>query len=584
LKTKLEPILKGVLMESGDIVQELKSLFNPTSVAVIGASNNSTKWGFSTFSNLINQFKGKIFAVNKREREVLGYAAYASLTDILGPVDLAVIVVPAEIVAEIMTDCVAIGVKAAVIISAGFAETGAEGKALQDDVLKIARKGGIRLVGPNCMGMWSASSKLPAFMFPMKITSGPLALISQGGNIGSAIVADGTERGIGFQQYVSCGCTADIQIEDYIEYAGYDDAVKVILVYIEGLNDGARFLEKVSAVTRKKPVVVLKPGKTVAAAKAISSHSGALSGSDSVYEAAFKKAGVLRVGTSVELLDVAIALLKQPLPKGRNIVVTTPGGSYGVMAADACALRGLNLIDLPDLVMEKFNSMFPPRWSHGNPVDPAGDRDMIQYIKAPEILLESPEVDALIFMGFGSFSGISTVFASGDTNWSFDDLKMDTAEIVQLAATAIEILDSGDREQIKGLLQGTLNITLAPVMASTAEELDQFAGFISMILTTEKMLKRSFYKNLRRVFQLLVDGKKGEINMESVGELMDPIIDALLEKWLQDFGKPVIATTFTEGTVKISEAGFFPYPNSERAATVLAKLVEYAEYLEGTRF
>jgi len=571
-------------MESGDIVQELASLFNPTSVAVIGASNNSTKWGFSTFSNLINQFKGKIYAVNKREKEVLGYEAYANLTDILGPVDLAVIVVPAEIVAEIMTDCVTIGVKAAVIISAGFAETGAEGKALQDDVLMIARKGGIRLVGPNCMGMWSASAKLPAFMFPMKITSGPLALISQGGNIGSAIVADGTERGIGFQQYVSCGCTADIQIEDYIEYAGYDDAVKVILVYIEGLNDGARFMEKVSAVTRKKPVVVLKPGKTDAAAKAISSHSGALSGSDLVYEAAFRKVGVLRVETSVELLDVAIALLRQPLPKGRNIVVTTPGGSYGVMAADACALRGLNLIDLPDIVMEKFNSMFPPRWSHGNPVDPAGDRDMIQYIKAPEILLESPEVDALIFMGFGSFSGISTVFASGDTNWSFDDLKLDTAEIEQLAETAIKILDSGDKGQIKGLLQGTLKITLAPVLASTAEELAQFADLISIILTTENMLKRSFYKNLRRVFQLLADGKKSEINMEILGELLDPIIDALLEKWLQDYGKPVIATTFTEGTVKISEAGFFPYPNSERAATVMAKLVEYSEYIDGTRF
>ncbi|MBU2643116.1 CoA-binding protein [bacterium] len=567
-------------MESVNIVDELRPLFNPTSVAVVGASNNSTKWGYTTFSNLANQYKGMIYAVNNRESEVQGHQAYTTLTDIPGNVDLAVIVVPAEIVAEVVTDCVSKRVKAAVIISAGFAETGSKGKAMQDEVLKIAQKGGIRLVGPNCMGMWSAPANLPAFMFPMKIEKGPLALISQGGNIGSAIVADSTARGIGYQQYVSCGCTADIQIEDYIEYAGLDDSVKVILVYIEGLNDGARFVEKVSAITRKKPVIVVKPGRTDAAARAISSHSGALSGTDSVYEAAFKKAGVLRVDTSTELLDVAIAFLRQPLPKGRNLVVTTPGGSYGVMAADACALRGLNMIDLPDRVMAEFNTMFPPRWSHGNPVDPAGDRDVVQYMKAPEILLKCDEVDALIFMGFGSFSGITSVFASGDKSWSFDDLKMDVTEIEKLALSALQILDSGDKIQIKGLLQSILNITLGPVLATKAEELDSFADVISTALTTEKMMERSFFINLRQVFRLIANGQTGEINMDTVVSLVEPIIDALLEKWIDDYGKPVITTTFTEGTVKISEAGFSPYPNSERAATVLAKLLEYAEYLD----
>ena len=172
-----------------------------------------------------------------------------------------------------------------------------------------AGKGHIRVVGPNCMGMWSAAAQLPAFMFPMSISDGPLALVSQGGNIGSAIVSNAYARGIGFRQYISCGCTADIQIEDYIEYLGYDDSVKVIMVYIEGLSNGERFVEKVAPVTRKKPVVALKPGKTDAAVQAISSHSGSMAGSDAIYDAALKKAGVLRTHTTMAMLDVAMALL-----------------------------------------------------------------------------------------------------------------------------------------------------------------------------------------------------------------------------------------------------------------------------------
>jgi len=361
----------------------------------------------------MNHYEGELYAVNNRDENILGHPAYPKITDVPGPVDLVIIVIPPENVAGVMEGCTQKGVKAGVIITAGFAEVGAKGKAMQDEVVRIARTGGIRLVGPNCMGMWSAAANLTAFMFPMAVLEGPLALISQGGNIGGALVADATARGVGFQQYVSCGCTADIQIEDYIEYLGYDDSVRVIMTYIEGLGDGNRFVEKVKAVTSKKPVIALKPGKTDAAARAISSHSGAMSGSHAIYDAAFKKAGVIQVESSTELLDVAIGLLTQPLPNGRNVVITTPGGSYGVMCAEACALRGLKVIDLPDDAMKTFNTMFPDRWSHGNPVDPAGDRDFVQYLRAPEVVLQCPEADALIFMGFGSFSGISSVFAGG---------------------------------------------------------------------------------------------------------------------------------------------------------------------------
>ena len=559
-------------MNSPTIVTELEPLFNPESVAVVGATNNINKWGYSTFSSIKSLYKGNFYAVNQKSDTVLGHKAYDNINDIEESIDLAVIVVPAEIVAGVMQDCVKKGVKAAVIISAGFAEVGPEGQALQDEMLAIAQKGGIRLVGPNCMGMWSAPADLPAFMFPMTITDGPLALISQGGNVGSALVSDANSRGIGFRQYVSCGCTADIQIEDYIEYLGHDDSVKVIMVYIEGLNDGNRFVEKVSGVTLKKPVVALKPGKTDAAVKAISSHSGAMSGADSVYEAAFKKAGVLRVHTSTDLLDVSLALLFQPLPQGPNVVIITPGGSYGVMCADACALRGLNVIDLPQEIMDAFNQMFPSRWSHGNPVDPAGDRDMIQYFKAPEMLLRRAEVDALIFMGFGSFSGISS-----GSKWNLIEK---VEGIKELAGGAYEILESGNRESIQQLIQTMLTTILKVVMTTEKSELSSFISKISEALTTERMFQRSFFNKLKTMFKSIAAGRLKRVRMDDIAELMEPILDAIMERWKYKYKKPVITTTFTEGTSHISEVGHFPYPNAEQASLVLAKLLEYQKYLD----
>ena len=565
-------------MKTDMLREEFKSLFEPKSVAVIGASNNVTKWGYSTLNSILQMYKGKTYAVNHKVPEVLGLPAYDTIKDVPGPVELAVIVVPAEVVPSVMKDCVEKGVKASVIISAGFAETGPEGKALQDEVLRIARQGGIRLVGPNCMGMWSAAVNLPAFMFPMTIMDGPLALVSQGGNIGAALVADAYSRGIGFRQYVSCGCTADIQIEDYIEYLGDDDSVKVILVYIEGLTDGNRFVEKVKQVTLQKPVIALKPGKTAAAALAISSHSGSMSGQDTVYEAAFKKAGVLRVENTLQMLDLAIALLIQPLPKGRNVAIITPGGSYGVMCADACALQGLNVMQLPAEIIQVFNGMFPDRWSKGNPVDPAGDRDMVQYMKAPEILLEHPEVHSLIFMGFGSFSGITSVFASGGSKWNLIDR---VAGIKEFSAGAFEILASGDLEKIRGLFRDLLTLVLRIVMTTSDAELAEFIERLVQALTTERMLKRSFYPKITKMFKAIAAGRLKRIRMEDIGELLEPIMDALFERWLAQYGKPVITTTFTEKTATVSEGGHFPYPNSQQAALVLAKMIEYREYLEG---
>jgi len=562
------------------IVAALEPLFHPRSVAVIGATNNFAKWGYSTFASIMNSYPGDLYPVNRHDREILGYPAFPRVTDIPGPVDLVVIVVPPENVSGIMRDCVDKGVKAGVIITAGFAEVGAEGKAMQDEVMRIARSGGIRLVGPNCMGMWSAAANLPAFMFPMSIMEGPLALISQGGNIGGALVADAFARGVGFQQYVSCGCTADIQIEDYIEYLGYDDSVEVILAYIEGLAESNRFVEKVRAVTSKKPVVVMKPGKTGAAARAISSHSGAMSGSDRIYDAAFRKAGVIRAENTTQLLDVSIGFLTQPLPKGRNVVITTPGGSYGVICAEACALRDLNVIDLPASAMETFSSMFPSRWSHGNPVDPAGDRNFVQYLRAPEILLQLPEVHAVIFMGFGSFSGLSSTFASGLAGPRMQMIGERMKGVEELARNAVGVIESRDPAAIGQIVRAALKTVFGSIMVSDASDLEAFVDLLSESLTTERMLQSAFYEDLKALFTFISEGTPENIDIEDVFQLIESIIGALLTGWIQKYGKPVITTTFTEVLVRLSEEGHFPYSSVERAATVLAKLTEYGEYLE----
>ncbi|MBW1848401.1 MAG: CoA-binding protein [Deltaproteobacteria bacterium] len=563
-----------------DIVMELEPLFRPQSVAVIGATNNRAKWGYSTFFSLQNNYPGKLYPVNRQDDTILGCQAFPKVTDIPGPVDLVVVVVPPENVAKVMEDCVAKGVKAGVIISAGFAEIGEKGKTMQDEVIKIAKQGDIRLVGPNCMGMWSAAGNLPAFMFPMRIMPGPLALISQGGNIGGALVADAVARGIGFQQYVSCGCTADIQIEDYVEYLGYDDSVKVIMLYIEGLGESNRFVEKVKAVTAKKPVIAMKPGRTEAAIRAISSHSGTLSGSNLVYDSVFRKTGVIRTYTTTEMLDVAIGFLTQPLPKGKNVIITTPGGSYGVMCAEACALQGLNVIDLPEDAMETFNSMFPERWSHGNPVDPAGDRDFAQYLKAPEVLLDCPEVDAIIFMGFGSFSGLSSVFASGiDSNRAKQFEKL-IKDFEGFARNAISVIDSGDLPGIRELIKSGLSYGYGLMASSTTSDLEGFFDMLAEALTSDKMMKSNFIRNLRNFFESMAQGSFNDAVGQQIIELIEPIIGALIDHWIQKYNKPVITTTFTETLSRISEEGHFPYPNAKRASNVLAKLVEYSEYLE----
>jgi acetyl-CoA synthetase (ADP-forming) len=379
-----------------NLKEQLDCLFDPRSVAVIGASNDMMKWGFNILNILLAKGGRDIYAINKNGADVQELQAYRSIGDVPGPVDVAVITVPFRDIPAAMEECVSKRVKAAVIISGGLAETGGEGARIEQEVLKIARRGGIRLVGPNCMGHFNAFSNLFTVPYLPPVRKGPLSLISQSGNTSQSIVYLAYEMGLGFSKYVSSGNEADLHFEDYLEYLARDNKTKIILGYVEGLREGRRFFELAKEITKKKPIVIMKAGRTEAGARAAQSHTASLAGSDLVSEAAFKQCGVIRVEEVSELVDVTLALLGQPLPRGRRVGVLSTGGGGAVMAADALMRQGLELPALSPATMDKLDSIFSRRWSHGNPVDNGGDPFDYASLWA---MMEDKNTDAVLISG-----------------------------------------------------------------------------------------------------------------------------------------------------------------------------------------
>lgn len=373
-------------------------LFAPASVAVIGASNTPGSWGYGIMNHLLTSKKRKLYPVNPNAAEILGIKAYASVTGIPAAVELAVIVVSAKRVLKIIEECLQKGVKAAVVVSGGFAETGEEGKKLEDEVAKIARQGGIRFIGPNTMGHADTYSQLSTLAWTWETPPGPVALISQSGNYGHRIIHRGMISGIGFSKFVCTGNEADLHLEDYFEYMAQDKNTRIITAYIEGLREGRRFFQIARETTASKPVIVIKGGATRSSARAVKSHTATLAGSDEIYTAAFRQAGVLRVDDDDELCELVTALLYQPLPRGNRIGILTIGGGLGVMAAEACEKEGLELAPLASSTMEKLNDYLPPRWSHGNPVDMAGISMAENPVIFPSLwaLMEDEGVDAVL--------------------------------------------------------------------------------------------------------------------------------------------------------------------------------------------
>ena len=367
----------------------LDTLFAPKSIAVIGASNRQGSVGRAVFTNiLLNEYTGTVYPVNPKDRSISGVRSYPSIGDLPESVDVAVVVVPAAVVPAVAEECGKKGVKGLIIISAGFKEVGQDGAALERQVASLAQKYAMRMVGPNCLGAINTDPqvRLNASFASQMPLEGSIAFASQSGALGEAVIDYATGEGIGFSKFISVGNKADVNENDILEYLREDPKTKVILLYIEDMVDGRKFVDTVSKVTEEKPIIAVKAGVSPEGAKAASSHTGALAGSDEAYNAILKQSGVLRVESIIDLFDYARAFAKQPLPRGNRVAIITNGGGPGIMATDASVRYGMQISQFSEATKAKLRAGLPKEASVNNPVDLIGDAQSDRYELALQAL------------------------------------------------------------------------------------------------------------------------------------------------------------------------------------------------------
>jgi len=370
---------------------------NPRAVAVIGASRDPGKLGYGILSNIIQYgFSGEIYPINPRADEILGLKCYPGVLDVPGPVDLAVIVVPYRFVASTLKECGQKGIRGVIAISAGFREAGLEGVRREKELIAIAKKHGIRLIGPNCLGLIDTHCPLNASFAAGMPPRGGIAFMSQSGALCTAILDWALAKGIGFSRFVSLGNKADIDEIDLLEAWEKDPHTKVILAYTEGLTDGQRFIEVARRVTKNTPVVALKSGTTSAGSRAVSSHTGSLTGSEQAYRAAFSQAGVIRAESIEEMFDFSVAFSYLPLLKGDRIAIVTNAGGPGIMATDALERAGLQMASLHPETIQTLQTGLPPASNIYNPIDVLGDAPADRYGLALEAVMKDDDVHGVM--------------------------------------------------------------------------------------------------------------------------------------------------------------------------------------------
>ena len=376
----------------------LDMLFNPQSVAVIGAAREEGKLGYGVLSNIIRYgFKGKVYPINPKATEVQGLACYPSVLAVPESIDLAVIVVPAKAVAGALEECGQKGVKAAIIITAGFRETGGEGLRMERELQAIAKRHGIRLVGPNCLGIIDTIIPLNASFAAGMPVQGRMAFMSQSGALCTSVLDWARGEGVGFSRFVSLGNKADLNEIDFLEAWGQDEQTRVILGYLEGISDGPRFIRTAQKVTRAgTPVIAIKSGTTSAGSRAVSSHTGTLAGAEAAYEAAFRQSGLLRARSVEDLFDFAVAFARQPLLQGDRIALVTNAGGLGIMATDACERAGLRMATLQPETVEVLRTNLPAACNVYNPIDVLGDAMADRYALGLEAAFKDPGVDGIL--------------------------------------------------------------------------------------------------------------------------------------------------------------------------------------------
>ena len=379
---------------------DLNTIFYPGNIAVIGASNTFGKWGQVIFSNIVaGGFKGKVFPVNPKGGKMFGLKVFPSIMDIPDAVDLAFITTPAKTVPGLLEELGEKGVKGAVVITSGFSETDASGKRQEREIVRVARKNNIWIIGPNTMGIICPHAGLFATGSHPRPKKGSVAFISQSGNLGNQLVHWAEQQGVGISLFVGSGNEAMLTCPDYLEYLENDPHTRFIVLYVENVADGIRFMETAGRINRKKPVILLKGGSTQAGKRAAASHTGAMSGEDAIFKGACRQAGILNVSVPSDLLSLSAGFSSLPLPRGNRVGIVTLGGGWGVVTADECTREGLVIPEIPDRIVAKIGKYLPEFWSKGNPVDLVGTRNLEAPVVAVEELMKWDGIDAVICLG-----------------------------------------------------------------------------------------------------------------------------------------------------------------------------------------
>ncbi len=392
--------MKGRAMHAPEASVAVKTLFNPRNITVIGASSSLNKWGNIIPRNIIGGgYKGRLYLVNPKGGEVHGLPVYPKAVDVPEPLDLVMMAVPAEKVEGALEDCARAGAKTVIVIAGGFSESDAEGKKMEERMVRRAHHLGLRVVGPNTMGIYSAPHSLVALMPAVHPLPGKIAFAAQSGNLGTQMLGWGSHKGVGFSRFVCIGNESDLDFVDYLEYFAQDDLTEVILLYVEGFKDPRRFFLAAKEVAAKKPIVIYKAGGTGAGHRAASSHSAAMAGDQEIYEGMIRQLGMARATTTEEMLDFSDALVKLPLPRGSRVAILTWGGGWGVVTADLCERAGLDVPPLPSQIKGRLDDILPSYWSKGNPVDLVGVIDINRHIESLKILAACEEYDCIISLG-----------------------------------------------------------------------------------------------------------------------------------------------------------------------------------------
>ncbi len=377
----------------------LEKFFNPDSVAIVGASEKKGKVGAEILANMIEAgYKGKIFPVNRKAETINGLKCYPDIESIGQVPDVVIIVIPAKAVPAVMQQCAKIGVKSVIIITAGFKEIGKEGRELEQQVIQIAKQAGIRIIGPNCLGVIVPTNNLNASFGGDLPSAGSIGYLSQSGALLAAILDMANAKGIGFSKLISIGNKADIDELDIMKSLGDDPDTQVIAGYLESIEDGNIFVREAEKISHSKPIILIKSGGTSAGAKAASSHTGSLAGTETAYEAVFERSGIIRCNSIKEQFDYAQAFANQPLPAGSSVAVITNAGGPGIMAADAIEKQGLTFAKLADETVEKLASYLPPAANLYNPIDILGDALADRYEFALAAVLDDPNIDVVLML------------------------------------------------------------------------------------------------------------------------------------------------------------------------------------------